>query len=106
VRDVAVSAAELFRYYAGWCTKVEGTSFDIQMTAGITGRQADLHGYTLKEPIGLVGMIFRWNGPLFNACIKLAPALAAGCSAVIKPAEETPLTAFVLDQILRDAGVP
>jgi aldehyde dehydrogenase (NAD+) len=51
-------------------------------------------------------MIFRWNGPLFNACIKLAPALAAGCSAVIKPAEETPLTAFVLDQILRDAGVP
>ncbi|ADP82062.1 aldehyde dehydrogenase family protein [Pseudofrankia inefficax] len=100
------SAAELFRYYAGWCTKVEGTSFDIQMTAGITGRQADLHGYTLKEPIGVVGMIFPWNGPLFNACIKLAPALAAGCSCVIKPAEETPLTAFVLDQILRDAGVP
>ena len=100
------SCAELFRYYAGWCTKVEGTSFDVQMTAGITGRQADLHGYTLKEPLGVVGLIFPWNGPLFNACIKLAPALAAGCSCVVKPAEETPVTAFVLDQILRDAGVP
>jgi aldehyde dehydrogenase (NAD+) len=100
------SAAELFRYYAGWCTKVEGTSFDVQMTAGITGRQADLHGYTLKEPIGVVGLIFPWNGPFFNACIKLAPALAAGCSCVVKPAEETPVTAVVLDQILREAGVP
>lgn len=100
------SCAELFRYYAGWCTKIEGTSFDIQMTAGITGTQADLHGYTLKEPLGVVGLIFPWNGPLFNACIKLAPALAAGNSCVVKPAEETPVTAFVLDQILREAGVP
>jgi aldehyde dehydrogenase (NAD+) len=100
------SAAELFRYYAGWCTKIEGSSFDVQMTAGITGRQADLHGYTLKEPLGVVGLIFPWNGPLFNACIKLAPALAAGCSCVVKPAEETPLSAIVLDQILLDAGVP
>jgi phenylacetaldehyde dehydrogenase len=100
------SAAELFRYYAGWCTKAEGTSFDIQMTAGITGRQADLHGYTLKEPIGVVGLIFPWNGPFFNACIKLAPALAAGNSCVVKPAEETPVTLVVLDEILREAGVP
>ena len=100
------SCAELFRYYAGWCTKIEGASFDVQMTAGITGRQADLHGYTLKEPLGVVGLIFPWNGPLFNACIKIAPALAAGCSCVVKPAEETPVTAIVLDQILREAGVP
>jgi aldehyde dehydrogenase (NAD+) len=100
------TCAELFRYYAGWCTKVEGTSFDVQMTAGITGSQADLHGYTLKEPLGVVGLIFPWNGPTFNACTKLAPALAAGNSCVVKPAEETPLSAFRLVQILREAGVP
>jgi acyl-CoA reductase-like NAD-dependent aldehyde dehydrogenase len=100
------TCAELFRYYAGWCSKIEGTSFDIQMTAGITGSKADLHGYTLKEPFGVVGLIFPWNGPLFNACTKLAPALAAGCSCVVKPAEETPMTAFVLEGILREAGVP
>jgi aldehyde dehydrogenase (NAD+) len=76
------------------------------MTAGITGRQANLHGYTLKEPIGVVGLIFPWNGPFFNACIKLAPALAAGNSCVVKPAEETPVTMVVLDEILRAAGVP
>jgi acyl-CoA reductase-like NAD-dependent aldehyde dehydrogenase len=100
------TCAELFRYYAGWCTKIDGVSFDIQMTAGITGSSADLHGYTLKEPLGVVGLIFPWNGPLFNACTKLAPALAAGNSCVLKPAEETPLTAIVLEQILREAGVP
>lgn len=100
------SCAELFRYYAGWCTKLEGSSFDVQMTAGISGRQADMHGYTLKEPLGVVGLIFPWNGPLFNACTKLAPALAAGNSCVYKPAEETPLTAVVLDELLRTAGVP
>lgn len=100
------TCAEMFRYYAGWCTKIEGSSFDVQMTAGISGRQAELHGYTLKEPYGVVGLIFPWNGPLFNACTKLAPALAAGNSCVVKPAEETPLTAFVLDQILREAGLP
>jgi phenylacetaldehyde dehydrogenase len=100
------SAAELFRYYAGWCTKAEGTSFDVQMTAGITGRRADLHGYTLQEPVGVVGLIFPWNGPFFNACIKLAPALAAGNSCVVKPAEETPITLVVLEEILLEAGVP
>jgi aldehyde dehydrogenase (NAD+) len=100
------TCAELFRYYAGWCTKIEGSSFDVQMTAGITGGKADLHGYTLKEPLGVVGLIFPWNGPVFNACTKLAPALAAGNSCVVKPAEETPLTAIVLEEILREAGVP
>jgi phenylacetaldehyde dehydrogenase len=100
------TCAELFRYYAGWCTKIEGISFDIQMTAGITGGQADFHGYTLKEPLGVVGLIFPWNGPVFNACTKLAPALAAGNSVVVKPAEETPLSAFRLDQLLREAGIP
>lgn len=103
---IVPTAAEFFRYYAGWCTKLDGTSYDIQMTTGISGRAATLHGYTLKEPLGVVGLIFPWNGPTFNACTKLAPALAAGNSCVVKPAEETPLTALVLDQILREAGVP
>lgn len=54
----------------------------------------------------MVGLIFPWNGPVFNFCAKLAPSLAAGCSSVVKPAEETPLSALVLDRILSEAGVP
>lgn len=100
------TAAEFFRYYAGWCTKVSGMAHDVQMTGGITGAHASLHAYTLKEPIGVVGLIFPWNGPAFNAAAKLAPALAAGCSCVVKPAEETPLSALLLDRILTEAGLP
>ena len=98
-------AAEFFRYYAGWCTKIEGIARDVN-TGGLTGVDSHLHTYTLKEPYGVVGLIFPWNGPAFNFCAKLAPSLAAGCSSVVKPAEETPLTAIVLDQILAEAGVP
>ena len=54
----------------------------------------------------MVGLIFPWNGPIFNASAKLAPALAAGCSSVVKPAEETPLSAVLLDKIIAEAGVP
>jgi phenylacetaldehyde dehydrogenase len=98
-------AAEFFRYYAGWCTKIEGIARDVN-TGGLTGVDSHLHAYTLKEPYGVVGLIFPWNGPAFNFCAKLAPSLAAGCSSVVKPAEETPLTAIVLDKILTEAGVP
>lgn len=100
------TAAEFFRYYAGWCTKVDGMAYDVRMTGGITGAHASLHAYTLKEPIGVVGLIFPWNGPAFNAAAKLAPALAAGCSVVVKPAEETPLSALLLDKLLQEAGLP
>ncbi|KAA0114578.1 aldehyde dehydrogenase [Mycolicibacterium sp. P9-22] len=100
------TGADIFRYYAGWCTKVSGIAHDIQMTGGITGAYSTMHGYTLKEPYGVVGLIFPWNGPVFNACTKLAPALAAGCSSVVKPAEETPLSALLLMRILAEAGVP
>jgi aldehyde dehydrogenase (NAD+) len=100
------TAAEFFRYYAGWCTKVSGMAHDVRMTGGITGAHASLHAYTLKEPVGVVGLIFPWNGPAFNAAAKLAPALAAGCSCIVKPAEETPLSALLLDRILAEAGVP
>jgi aldehyde dehydrogenase (NAD+) len=98
-------AAEFFRYYAGWCTKIEGIARDVN-TGGLTGVDSHMHAYTLKEPYGVVGLIFPWNGPAFNFCAKLAPSLAAGCSSVVKPAEETPLTALVLDEILANAGVP
>src|ERR1700736_2058121 len=97
--------AEWFRYYAGWCTKIDGIARDVN-TGGLTGVDSHMHTYTLREPYGVVGLIFPWNGPVFNFCAKLAPSLAAGCSSVVKPAEETPLSALVLDRILAEAGVP
>jgi phenylacetaldehyde dehydrogenase len=97
--------AEWFRYYAGWCTKIDGIARDVN-TGGLTGVDSHMHTYTLREPYDVVGLIFPWNGPVFNFCAKLAPSLAAGCSSVVKPAEETPLSALVLDRILAEAGVP
>ncbi|WP_405177200.1 aldehyde dehydrogenase family protein [Nocardia sp. NBC_01377] len=103
---IVPTCAEFFRYYAGWCTKVNGTAHEVQMQGGVSGAFAEMHAYTLKEPYGVVGLIFPWNGPVFNACAKIAPALAAGCSTIVKPAEETPLSAVLLDRIIREAGVP
>src|SRR6201991_786729 len=97
--------AEWFRYYAGWCTKIDGIARDVN-TGGLTGVDSHMHTYTVREPYGVVGLIFPWNGPVFNFCAKLAPSLAAGCNGVVKPAEETPLSALVLDRILAEAGVP
>jgi len=105
-RNLVFAAADQIRYYAGWCTKIYGKSADMKMAGGITGGSADLLGYTLKEPVGVAGAIVPWNGPALNAVIKLAPALTAGCSVVLKPAEETPLSAPVLGEILTEAGVP
>jgi aldehyde dehydrogenase (NAD+) len=96
---------EWFRYYAGWCTKIDGIARDVN-TGGLTGVDSHMHAYTLREPYGVVGLIFPWNGPVFNFCAKLAPSLAAGCSSVVKPAEETPLSALVLMRLLAEAGVP
>jgi aldehyde dehydrogenase (NAD+) len=97
--------AEWFRYYAGWCTKIDGIARDVN-TGGLTGVDSHLHTYTLREPYGVVGLIFPWNGPVFNFCAKLAPSLAAGCNSVVKPAEETPLSALILMRLLAEAGVP
>jgi aldehyde dehydrogenase (NAD+) len=105
-RNLVFAGAEQVRYYSGWCTKIYGKSADMKMAGGITGESADLLGYTLKEPVGVAGCIVPWNGPVLNAIIKLAPALTAGCSVVLKPAEETPLSAPVLCDILTEAGVP
>ena len=105
-RLIVPTSAEFFRYYAGWCSKLNGTAYDIKTTGIATDTYVDMHAYTLKEPYGVVGLIFPWNGPIFNFCAKLAPALAAGCSSVVKPAEETPLSAVLLDRLIRQAGVP
>jgi acyl-CoA reductase-like NAD-dependent aldehyde dehydrogenase len=94
-------AAECFRYYAGWCTKLEGATKQLSSLPGV-----EFHAYTLREPIGVVGLIIPWNGPLVQASWKLAPALAAGCSTILKPDEKTPLSALRLCELLMEAGIP
>ena len=76
------------------------------MSGGLSGIDGSVHAYTIKEPVGVVGLIIPWNGPAFNAAAKLAPSLAAGCSSVLKPAEETPLSALLFEKVLAEAGVP
>jgi aldehyde dehydrogenase (NAD+) len=105
-RNLMFAAAEQMRYYSGWCTKIYGKSADIRSPGGITGQPAQYHAYTIKEPVGVAGCIVPWNGPALNAVIKLGPALTSGCSVVLKPAEETPLSAALLGEILVEAGVP
>jgi aldehyde dehydrogenase (NAD+) len=104
-RNVA-AAIEFFRYFSGWCTKINGIAHDVRMSGGLSGLDASVHAYTVMEPVGVVGLIIPWNGPAFNAAAKLAPSLAAGCSSVLKPAEETPLSALIFEKILAEAGVP
>jgi aldehyde dehydrogenase (NAD+) len=99
-------SVEYFRYFSGWCTKVNGMAHDVQRSGGLSGINASVHAYTIKEPAGVVGLIVPWNGPAFTAAAKLAPSLAAGCSSVLKPAEETPLSALAFEKVLADAGVP
>jgi phenylacetaldehyde dehydrogenase len=96
-------AADLFHYMAGWATKIEGNTINISVPY-MPG--ANFHSYTLREPIGVVGQIIPWNFPLLMAAWKLGPALATGNCVVLKPAEQTPLTALLLAQVLAEAGVP
>jgi phenylacetaldehyde dehydrogenase len=96
-------AADLFHYMAGWATKIEGNTINISVPY-MPG--ANFHSYTLREPIGVIGQIIPWNFPLLMAAWKLGPALAAGNCVVLKPAEQTPLTALLLAQVIADAGVP
>lgn len=96
--DVPAAVATL-RYWSGWCTKISGET-----------RAVDLPGeylaMTLREPVGVVGLITPWNFPLMSAVSKLGPALAAGCTVVLKPAEQTSLTALGLGEVLLEAGIP
>ncbi len=91
------------RYMAGWATKIEGSTVEPSVPFI---PDAQFHGYTRREPVGVVGAIVAWNFPLLLACWKLAPALATGCTVVLKPAEDTPLTALRLGELALEAGYP
>ena len=96
-------AADMFHYMAGFATKIHGQTFPISVP---NAPGAQFHAYTLKEPVGVVGQIIPWNFPLLMAAWKLAPALAAGCTVVLKPAEQTPLSALRLAELMLEAGLP
>ncbi|MDE2149745.1 MAG: aldehyde dehydrogenase family protein [Gammaproteobacteria bacterium] len=104
VADVPL-AADLFHYMAGWTTKLEGNTLNLSVGDNLAPGTA-FHAYTRREPVGVVGQIIPWNFPLLMAAWKLGPALAAGCTVVLKPAEETPLTALRLGELMLEAGVP
>jgi phenylacetaldehyde dehydrogenase len=94
---------DYFRYMAGWATKIEGSTFRSSIFAGPGPR---FHTYTQREPVGVVAQIVPWNFPLAMAAWKLAPALAAGCTCILKPAEQTSLTALRLGELIGQAGFP
>lgn len=93
------SAADLFYYMSGWATKIEGNTIPISAPG-------EYHTYTVREPVGVVGLIVPWNFPLVIAAWKVAPALAAGNTVVLKPAEQTPLSALILGELALEAGIP
>lgn len=96
-------ARDYFRYMAGWATKIEGTT----MRTSIGGiPTAKFHTYVTREPVGVVAQIVPWNFPLAMAAWKLAPALAAGCTCILKPAEQTPVSALRLGELINQAGFP
>jgi acyl-CoA reductase-like NAD-dependent aldehyde dehydrogenase len=95
--DLPQTVAHL-RYYAGWPTKIEGETIPVSWPEMFT--------YTLKEPVGVCGQIIPWNFPLLMASWKISPALAAGCTVILKPAEQTPLSAIRLGQLALEAGFP
>jgi len=100
--DVALSA-DLFHYMSGWATKIEGNTIPI---SAITSPGSEFLAYTRKEPVGVVGQIIPWNFPLLMVAWKLGPALAAGVTVVLKPAEQTPLSALRLGDLMLEAGLP
>lgn len=89
--------AENFEYFAGWATKIEGETIPVP---------GNMFNYTLREPVGVCGQIIPWNFPLLMAAWKLGPALAAGNTVVLKPAEQTPVTAMELGKLIQEAGFP
>jgi len=98
-----MSAARTFRYYAGWATKIEGETIDISLRQA-PGKKN--FAFTRREPVGLVAAIVPWNFPISIASWKLAPLLAAGCTAVLKPSELSPLSTLYMAQLFEEAGLP
>ncbi|MBI4055221.1 MAG: aldehyde dehydrogenase family protein [Elusimicrobia bacterium] len=96
-------AVDLFRYYAGWPTKIHGETIPVSVPY-LPG--ARFFHYTVREPVGVVGAIIPWNFPLLMAAERIAPALACGNTVILKPAEQTPLSALRLGEILEEAGLP
>jgi phenylacetaldehyde dehydrogenase len=94
---------DYLRYMAGWATKIEGTTQEVSAPAF---RKNEFFGYTRREPVGVVGAIVPWNFPLLMAAWKIGPALATGCTVVLKPAEDTPLTALRFAELILEAGIP
>ncbi|WP_447726597.1 aldehyde dehydrogenase family protein [Sphingomonas koreensis] len=94
-----MGASEQLRYNAGWATKLTGET----STPSASG---EWHAFTSREPVGVVGAIVPWNFPFVMAVAKIAPALAAGCTVVLKPAEQTPLSAIILAELVAEAGFP
>ncbi|MEH7503885.1 aldehyde dehydrogenase family protein [Neobacillus drentensis] len=90
-------AVEHMRYYAGWCTKIVGQTIPVN---------GPFLNYTRHEAVGVVGQIIPWNFPLLMAMWKLGAALATGCTVVLKPAEQTPLSALYLAELIQEAGFP
>src|ERR1700689_4350070 len=99
VADVPLTV-DLFRYMVGWTTKIEGNTIPISVPGG------KYFAYPLREPVGVAGQIIPWNFPLLMAAWKLGPALACGCTVVLKPAEQTPLSALRLGELIAEAGFP
>jgi aldehyde dehydrogenase (NAD+) len=89
----------MLRYYAGQATALHGETIENSLPG-------DIFSYTLKEPVGVVGAIIPWNGPLGASIWKIGPALATGCTVILKPAEEAPLTSLRLAELVMEAGVP
>jgi len=85
-------------YYAGWCTKIEGGTLPVSIP--------NMFAYTRREPVGVCGQIIPWNFPLLMLSWKIGPALATGCTIVLKPAEQTPLTALRIGELALEAGIP
>src|SRR6476619_4104108 len=95
--DVASTLSHL-HYYAGWCTKIEGGTLPVSIP--------NMFAYTRREPVGVCGQIIPWNFPLLMMSWKIGPALASGCTIVLKPAEQTPLTALRVGELALEAGIP
>ncbi len=100
--DVAL-AIDFLRYMAGWATKIEGSTMEVSVPLV---RDREFFGFTRREAVGVVGAIIPWNFPLLMAAWKVGPALATGCTMVLKPAEETPLSALRFAELALEAGYP
>jgi aldehyde dehydrogenase (NAD+) len=98
-RSMRLRVLGMLRYYAGQATAIHGETIPNSLPG-------EIFSYTLKEPVGVVGAIIPWNGPLGASVWKIGPALAAGCTVILKPAEEAPLTSLRLGELAMEAGVP